>query len=78
MPQQDAQGRWVSDDGRLWWDGAAWRPLGAGPALRAERGSPVPYYIGMGCALVLLVLVLMAVCTTVIAQHSGLSASPSP
>ena len=25
MPRQDAQGRWISDDGLQYWDGTAWR-----------------------------------------------------
>lgn len=27
MPKQDAQGRWISDDGRSVWDGSSWKPL---------------------------------------------------
>lgn len=77
MPRQDAEGRWISDDGRFWWDGGTWQPLPARTPAR-ERSSQLPYYIGMGCALLLLVLVLMAVCTTVIAQHSGIQTSPGP
>jgi hypothetical protein len=29
MPRQDAYGRWVSDDGALYWDGVAWQPMTA-------------------------------------------------
>lgn len=41
MPSQDAQGRWISDDGRSYWDGAAWRPLEA-QATSATAPSPAP------------------------------------
>ena len=27
MPHLDAYGRWVSDDGALYWDGRAWQPM---------------------------------------------------
>jgi hypothetical protein len=29
MPHLDAYGRWVSDDGALYWDGLAWQPMPA-------------------------------------------------
>jgi hypothetical protein len=41
MPHQDAQGRWISDDGLLYWDGAAWRPTGVQPAGGAQYAPPV-------------------------------------
>lgn len=34
MPTQDANGRYISDDGKWWWDGSAWQPVeqaSAGP-----------------------------------------------
>ena len=34
MPHQDAQGRWISDDGLQYWDGNAWRPTTAQAAPR--------------------------------------------
>src|SRR2546421_497292 len=27
MPRQDVYGRWISDDGALYWDGRAWQPV---------------------------------------------------
>ena len=63
MPRQDAQGRWISDDGLFYWDGAAWRPLGGQPPVAA--GFPPPaqgksawpaILIGCGIALVLVIV----------------------
>jgi hypothetical protein len=31
VPKQDPSGRWISDDGRFFWDGASWRPLAPAP-----------------------------------------------
>ncbi len=58
MPRQDPQGRWISDDGLQYWDGTAWRPLGA--QATARKGSAMPaVLIGCGFALVVaLVLVI--------------------
>jgi hypothetical protein len=67
VPRQDAQGRWISDDGLNYWDGAAWRPIGGQPAvatLPAAKGkSPWPAIL-IGCAVafvVVLVLVIVGV-----------------
>jgi len=59
VPRQDPQGRWVSDDGLQYWDGAAWRPLGA--QAPAGRRSALPaILIGCGFALVVVVVLLIA------------------
>ncbi len=29
MPRLDPYGRWISDDGALYWDGRAWQPVTA-------------------------------------------------
>jgi len=62
MPRQDAYGRWVSDDGALYWDGQAWQPITAitgfqtydpntgapvGPASRSAKGAVA---LGLGIA----------------------------
>jgi hypothetical protein len=57
VPKQDPQGRWVSDDGLQYWDGAAWRPLGAQAPVRTRSAVPA-VLIGCGFALVV-VLVLV-------------------
>jgi hypothetical protein len=44
MPTQDAQGRWISDDGRSYWDGGAWKPLEAQPAGAQQPPPPAPAY----------------------------------
>lgn len=44
MPSQDAQGRWISDDGRSYWDGAAWKPLQSSPAPAYGQQPPAPGY----------------------------------
>ena len=62
MPQQDAYGRWISDDGLFYWDGAVWRL--ADVQAPARRGVSVaqPVLIGAGFVLVIvLVLVIGAV-----------------
>lgn len=43
MPHQDAYGRWVSDDGALYWDGRAWQPLNAVAGYGAYPTAPVGY-----------------------------------
>ena len=59
MPTQDAQGRWISDDGLQYWDGAAWRPLGA--QAQARRRSAWPsVLIGCGFAVVVVIVLLIA------------------
>jgi hypothetical protein len=60
VPRQDAQGRWVSDDGLQYWDGSAWRPLGAQAAVRTRSAVPA-VLIGCGFALVIVVVLLIAV-----------------
>jgi hypothetical protein len=51
VPRQDPQGRWISDDGLQYWDGTAWRPLGA---VAPKTSSALPaVLIGCGFALVL-------------------------
>jgi hypothetical protein len=77
MPRQDAQGRWISDDGNLWWTGSSWERLPAKAGSRPE-GSELPYLVGAGCAILLLALVLMGVCTTIVAQSPSFQATPTP
>jgi hypothetical protein len=59
MPHQDAQGRWMSDDGLQYWDGTSWRPVGVA-AQQGRRSVALPaVLIGCGFALVIgLVLVI--------------------
>ena len=57
MPRQDAQGRWISDDGAQYWDGFAWRPLGM--AAPARRGVSVAQPILIGTGFVLIVLLVL-------------------
>jgi hypothetical protein len=47
MPRQDAYGRWISDDGALFWDSQSWQPLapvsgyaGYPPAIAGTYGAP--------------------------------------
>jgi hypothetical protein len=67
MPRQDAQGRWISDDGLSYWDGAAWRPLAGGPPIAggypppAARGkSPWPAIL-IGCGIALVVILVLGI-----------------
>jgi hypothetical protein len=67
VPRQDAQGRWISDDGLSYWDGAAWRPVGGQPA--AGTAYPPPAVAGkspwpailIGCGIALVVVVVLAI-----------------
>lgn len=59
MPHQDAQGRWISDDGLQYWDGSAWRPIGVQAPARSGV-SPVPaVLIGCGFALVIVLVIVI-------------------
>ena len=69
MPRQDAQGRWISDDGLTYWDGAAWRPLGGQPA-PAPGGAYAPPVAGgkspwpailIGCGIALVVVLVLGI-----------------
>lgn len=59
MPHQDAQGRWLSDDGLQYWDGNAWRPI-------TVQGSPKGRSVALpailiGCGFALIVLIVLAI-----------------
>jgi hypothetical protein len=58
MPRQDAQGRWISDDGLQYWDGAAWRPTGQAPPRRGISAMPA---VLIGCGFALLVVIVLAI-----------------
>jgi hypothetical protein len=65
VPQQDAQGRWISDDGLSYWDGAAWRPLGGQPGVAfpppaAAGRSPWPAIL-IGCGIALVVVLVLGI-----------------
>ena len=69
MPRQDAQGRWISDDGLTYWDGAAWRPIAGQPpgwqgqsavAPAAKAKSPWPAIL-IGCGIALVVGIVLGV-----------------
>ena len=67
MPKQDPQGRWISDDGLQYWDGAAWRPLG----VQAARGvrSALPAVL-IGCGFALVVVLVLTIGAAVFALNS--------
>jgi hypothetical protein len=69
VPRQDAQGRWISDDGLTFWDGTAWRPIGAAappamaqgfPPQAAAAKSPWPAIL-IGCGIALLVVIVLGI-----------------
>jgi hypothetical protein len=71
VPRQDAQGRWISDDGLSYWDGATWRPLGGQPAPAPIPGgayipppkvgrSPWPAIL-IGCGIALVVVIVLGI-----------------
>jgi hypothetical protein len=66
MPRQDPQGRWISDDGLSYWDGAAWRPLGGQPVPGGAYPAPVkgksPWpAILIGCGIALVVVLVLGI-----------------
>jgi hypothetical protein len=67
VPRQDAQGRWISDDGLSYWDGATWRPLGGQPVPAAGYAPPVakgksPWpAILIGCGVALVVVLVLGI-----------------
>jgi hypothetical protein len=66
VPRQDAQGRWISDDGLFYWDGATWRPTGSVPAGGGILPPPVhgksawPAIL-VGCGITLVVVLVLAI-----------------
>ena len=86
MPRQDSLGRWISDDGLFYWDGAAWRPLGAQPAAAPQapaygqppaygqaairRSSPWPAIL-IGCGVLVLVVVIVGILLTVVMVNNA-------
>jgi len=69
VPTQDAQGRWISDDGLSYWDGAAWRPLagqppawqGPAPGAPPTTGkSPWPAIL-IGCGIAIVVVIVLGI-----------------
>jgi hypothetical protein len=58
VPQQDAQGRWVSDDGLQYWDGSAWRPLRAQAPARGRSAVPA---IVIGCLFAFVVVIVLLI-----------------
>jgi hypothetical protein len=69
VPRQDAQGRWISDDGLSYWDGAVWRPLGGQPVAPAgypqpaKAKSPWPTIL-IGCGIALVVVIVLGIVGT--------------
>jgi hypothetical protein len=65
MPRQDAQGRWISDDGLQYWDGTTWRPTGQPPARRGISAMPA---VLIGCGFALVVAVVLVIGAVVLFQ----------
>ena len=59
MPRQDAYGAWISDDGLFYWDGNAWRPVGAQPPARRGISVAQPILIGAGFVLVIVAVLII-------------------
>ena len=70
MPRQDAQGRWISDDGLQYWDGTAWRPIGMQPAPARSGISALPAVL-IGCGFALVIVIVLAIGLTVFALNSA-------
>lgn len=70
MPFQDPSGRWLSDDGAYFWDGAAWRLLPP----RVRGGPPAAVMaLAIGCA----ALVLLGIVAAGVGAYIGLRNLPS-
>lgn len=58
MPRQ-IDGRWISDDGKWWWDGTAWRAMAAAsPSPAARSGRPFAFWLKVAAVVVVVGLVL--------------------
>ena len=68
MPRQDAQGRWISDDGLQYWDGTAWRPVGVQAA--PKRGISALPAVLIGCGFALVIVLVIGIGLTVFALNS--------
>jgi hypothetical protein len=74
VPRQDAQGRWISDDGLFYWDGAAWRPLGVQPSAygaTAPRQRSVWPVVLIGCGFAVVVVIVIGIALTVFAVSNA-------
>ena len=69
MPHQDAQGRWISDDGLQYWDGSVWRPLGTQAAPR-RRGIALPAVL-IGCGFGLVVILVLVIGGIILVNNSS-------
>lgn len=69
MPTQDAQGRWISDDGTQYWDGTAWRPVGAVAPPRG-RSIALPAVL-IGCGFVLVIVIVLVIGGIFMVQSSS-------
>ena len=69
MPRQDAQGRWISDDGLLYWDGTAWRPIGMQLPVQRTGVSALPAVL-IGCGFALVIVLVLGIGLTVFAFNS--------
>jgi hypothetical protein len=65
MPTQDAQGRWISDDGTQYWDGNAWRPTGIGAPPQRRGISALPAIL-IGCGIALVIVLVLGIALTVL------------
>jgi hypothetical protein len=59
VPHQDAQGRWISDDGLQWWDGSSWQPIGV--QVPARRGISALPAVLIGCGFALVIVIVLVV-----------------
>jgi len=68
VPTQDAQGRWISDDGLQYWDGTTWRPIGIqAPARRRNIALPA---VLIGCGFGLVVILVLVIGGIVLVNNS--------
>ena len=70
MPHQDAQGRWISDDGLQYWDGAAWRPINLYAQPPARTGVSALPAVLIGCGFALIVVIVLGIGGVIIFNSS--------
>ncbi len=81
MPLKNAQGRWISDDGRYHWTGTSWQSFSGQPPQFIEPFNLPPPVGGSAPWPVVLVgvaIVVIAVVAVAIALISGANSGPIP
>ena len=84
MPLKNAQGRWISDDGRYYWTGIGWQSFSGHPQpfiepfnLSPPAGGSTPWPVVLvGVAIVVIVVIAVAIALTSPSNSGPLPALP--